>query len=300
MRFPSSFQFALPSISQSPGSRKGTRLASKRYPIFYGNEGKKLLLWISWILIFIAKKRIFLGSLYGRSIIDTSEIIAELQALGTQAHREGMEHFGIKTERAPGVSMNTLRRLARRIGKKDHALAQALWNTGLHEARLLATIVDDPSMITEEQMERWVAEFDSWDVCDQCCGNLFDKTTRAWEKAVEWSAREPEYEKRAGFVLMASLAIHEKNAPDENYLPFFEMIKREAGDRRNFVKKAVNWALREIGKRNRALNQAAIATAQEILAQNSKGKRVASDALRELTSEKVQARLRNVGQSATG
>lgn len=207
-----------------------------------------------------------------------------------------MAHFGIKTERALGVSMNNLRRLARRIGKKDHALAQALWNTGLHEARILATIVDDPRMVTEEQMKRWVTEFDSWDLCDQCCGNLFDKTTRAWDKAAEWSAREPEYEKRAGFALMAYLAAHEENAPDENYFLFLDMIKREAGDRRNFVKKAVNWALRQVGKRNISLNQAAIATAQEILAQNGKRNWVASDALRELTSEKVQARLRNARQ----
>ena len=228
--------------------------------------------------------------------MNASEIIAELQLLGSQANREGMARFGIKTERALGISMNSLRQIAWRVGKKDHALAQELWDTGLHEARLLATIVDDPGAVTQEQMERWVAEFDSWDLCDQCCGNLFDKTPDAWNKAVEWSAREQEFEKRAGFALIAYLAVHDKHAPNEKYFPYLEIIKREAGDSRNFVKKAVNWALREIGKRNASLNGAAIEAAQEILAQSGKSKWVASDALRELTSEKVQAKLRRQGR----
>jgi 3-methyladenine DNA glycosylase AlkD len=152
-------------------------------------------------------------------------------------------------------------------------------------------MIDDPGAVTPEQMEQWVAAFDSWDLCDQCCGNLFDKTASAWQKAVEWSAREHEYEKRAGFVLMAYLAVHDKKTSDERYLPYLEIIKREAGERRNFVKKAVNWALRQIGKRSASLNQAAIETAKEILAQGGKSTWVASDALRELTSEKVQAKL---------
>ena len=221
-----------------------------------------------------------------------SEIIAQLQSLGNQTNREGMAHFGIKTERALGISMDTLRGIARQIGKKDHALAQELWNTSWHEARILATLIDDPRAVSREQMEQWVAEFDSWDLCDQCCGNLFDKTPYAWDKAVEWSAREQEYEKRAGFVLIAYLAVHDKQAPDEKYLPYLAIIKREAGDSRNFVRKAVNWALRQVGKRNASLNRAAIATAHEILAQGGKSKWVASDALRELTSEKVQTKLR--------
>jgi 3-methyladenine DNA glycosylase AlkD len=220
--------------------------------------------------------------------MNASEIIAELQSLGNEANREGMARFGIKTERALGVSIGALRQMARRIGTKNHALAMALWDTGLHEARLLATIVDDPEAVTEEQMECWVSAFDSWDLCDQCCGNLFDETPYAWDKAVEWPGREREYEKRAGFVLMACLAVHDKNASDERYLPYLDIIKREALDRRNFVKKAVNWALRQIGKRSIWLNQAARGTAQEILAQGGKNTWVASDALQELTSEKVQ------------
>lgn len=224
--------------------------------------------------------------------MNTPEIIAELRSLASQTHREGMAHFGIQNERALGVSMGNLRQIGRRVGMKNHTLAQELWDTGIHETRILATIVDDSGSVTEEQMEQWVAEFDSWDLCDQCCGNLFDKTPYAWDKAVEWSAREREYEKRAGFALMAYLAVHNKKALDEQFLPYFAIIKREAGDRRNFVKKAVNWALREIGKRNASLNQAAIETARAILAQGNQGKWVASDALRELTGEQVQARLK--------
>jgi 3-methyladenine DNA glycosylase AlkD len=230
--------------------------------------------------------------------MNASQIITELQSLANPANREGMARFGIKTEQALGISMGTLRQIARRIGKKNHALAQELWETGLHEARLLATIVDDPRAVTEEQMEQWVAAFDSWDLCDQCCGNLFDKTPYSRDKATEWTKREPEYEKRAGFVLIACLAVHDKKAPDEKYLPYLKIILCEAGDSRNFVKKAVNWALREIGKRNARLNQAAIETAQEILARGGKSKWVASDALRELTSEKVQTKLRRQIQPA--
>ena len=219
------------------------------------------------------------------------DVIVELHALSDESYLMGMSYFGINSEQALGVSVVKLRQMARRIGK-NHALALELWETDLHEARILATMIADPVAVTEAQMERWVAQFDSWDICDQCCGNLFDKTTLAWDKAVEWSAREREYEKRAGFVLMAYLAVHDKHTPDERYLPLLAIIKREVGDTRNFVKKAINWALREIGKRNATLNQAAIITAQEIQAQSSRGSWVASNALNELTSEKVQAKLR--------
>ena len=225
--------------------------------------------------------------------MNVAEIITELQALGSQVNREGMARFGINTEHALGISVGMLRKIARRVGKKDHALALELWKTGIHEARILAAIVDDPKAVTEEQMEAWVTEFDSWDLCDQCCGNLFDKVPLAWKKAIEWSIREREYEKRAGFALIAYLAVHNKEASNECYLPYLQIIQREAGDSRNFVRKAVNWALREIGKRNAFLNQAAIATAQDILAQGGKRKWVATDALRELRSEKVQARFQH-------
>jgi 3-methyladenine DNA glycosylase AlkD len=188
--------------------------------------------------------------------------------------------------------MPALRGIARELGR-DHHLAQELWASGIHEARILACLIDEPSLATEEQMELWVKEFDSWDLCDQCCSNLFDRTGLAFEKAVEWSGREEEFVKRAGFVLMACLAVHDKKAGDEAFLEFLPLIKREAQDSRNFVRKAVNWALRQIGKRNPNLNRAAIEAAREIQKMDSRAARwIASDALRELTGQKVQSRLK--------
>lgn len=211
------------------------------------------------------------------------EVILELRSLESAENRAGMARFGINTDHALGVSVPNLREIGRRIKRKDHLLATRLWDTGIHEARILASIVDEPSAVTEEQMDAWVRDFASWDLCDQCCGNLFWKTPYAWDKAVEWSEREREFEKRAAFSLMAYLAVHAKKAPDERFLAFLPIIKREASDGRNFVKKAVNWALRQIGKRSTPLRQSAIETAREILARgDGKGKWVASDALREL------------------
>ena len=219
------------------------------------------------------------------------EVIAQLKSLANPANVAGMARFGINPHNTLGVSVPTLRKLAREIGR-DHALAQELWASGVHEARMLAALVDDPRQVTEEQMERWVADFDSWDVCDGCCGDLFDKTPFAYRKAVEWAGRDGEFVKRAGFALMAWLAVHDKRAPDEAFLEFLPAIKRESADARNFVKKAVNWALRQTGKRNAARNTAAIQTAQEIHDMGSRpGRWIASDALRELTSEKVRERL---------
>lgn len=218
-------------------------------------------------------------------------VMAELCARANPENVSGMARYGIVTEAALGLSIYELRPMAKAI-RGDHELALALWQTGVHEARLLAGFIDDPRLVSEEQMEGWVAQFDSWDVCDQVCSSLFDRTALAWEKAVEWTAREEEFVKRAGFVLMAALAVHDKRAPDERYVAFLPLIAREAGDERNFVKKAVNWALRQIGKRNSALNVAAVEAAQEIEAQGSRSARwIARDALRELTSYKVRARL---------
>ena len=168
-----------------------------------------------------------------------------------------------------------------------------MWETGLHDARLLATMIDDPRQVTVAQMEKWVRDFDSWDVVDGCCGNLFDKSPVAIGKAKEWCRREAEYEKRAGFVLMAELAVHDKNSKDQVFLDFLPLIIDGASDKRNFVKKAVNWSLRQIGKRNLKLNRAAVSTALEIQKmESSAAKWVASDALRELKSSQVQKRLR--------
>jgi 3-methyladenine DNA glycosylase AlkD len=225
------------------------------------------------------------------------EIMAELRSLESDHNRDGQARFGINTSHALGVSVVNIRRIGRQAGKKKHDLAAQLWATGIHEARILASIVEDPAAVTEQQMEEWVREFDSWDLCDQCCGNLFSKTPFGFSKAVGWSEREREFEKRAGFALMAYLT-HVKRNADDQFLPFLLIIRREAGDSRNFVKKAVNWALREIGKRSPMLNAAAIETAQAILAdaeaqgKRGAGKWVASDALRELTSEQVQERLK--------
>jgi 3-methyladenine DNA glycosylase AlkD len=225
------------------------------------------------------------------SNLSLEEILSQLNALASEHDREGMARFGIRTDKALGISVANLRKIGRAVGK-DHELALRLWDTGIHEARILASIVDVPSAVTEEQMERWVADFDSWDLCDQCCGNVFDKTPYAYQKAHEWSAREAEFEKRAGFALMAYIAWHDQKAPDEPFLEFLPDIVRESGDARNFVKKAVNWALRAIGKRSIALNEAAIATAREIEALGTRPARwIATDALRELTSEAVQSRL---------
>jgi len=182
--------------------------------------------------------------------------------------------------------------MAKEIGM-NHNLANRLWGSKIHEARILASLISNPEMVTEEQIEKWAKDFDSWDVCDLCCGNLFDKTKYAYKKAVEWSSRDEEFVKRAGFVLMATLAVHDKKAQDEDFLKFFPLMIREATDRRNFVKKAVNWALRQIGKRNLNLNKKAIKTAKEIKIIESKSARwIASDAIRELESESVQKRLR--------
>ncbi|MEJ2050059.1 MAG: DNA alkylation repair protein [Calditrichota bacterium] len=218
-------------------------------------------------------------------------ILARLHNIADPKALEGMERFGIRTSSALGISMPRLRQLARDIGK-NHDLAEALWESGLHEARILASLVAVPGEVTNELMDRWVLDFDSWDLCDQCCSNLFDKTKWNYQKAVEWPGRHEEFVKRAGFVLMACLAVHDKRAPDQAFLSFLPLIRREAGDGRNFVKKAVNWALRQIGKRNLVLNGHCIQLAEELKESDSSvALWIASDALRELTGEKVQQRL---------
>jgi 3-methyladenine DNA glycosylase AlkD len=202
-----------------------------------------------------------------------------------------MARFGIDTKNSYGVSVAKIRELAKEIGRK-HSLAQELWSTGNHEARILAGMVDSPLEVSERQMEAWVRDFDSWDVCDLCCGNLFSKTKLAYEKAVQWSGREEEFVKRAGFVMMATLAVRDKKAADKMFENFLSIIEESSTDERNFVKKAVNWALRQIGKRDLRLNKASIQTARGIQGKNSRAARwIAADALRELTSREVQDRL---------
>ena len=228
--------------------------------------------------------------------MECAEVLKKLKSLSDPKAVEGMARFGINPKNTYGVSIPKLRNLAKELRRitndNNHRLAQKLWSSGIHEARILASMVDDPEKVTDTQMERWVGDFDSWDVCDQCCSNLFDKTRFAYQKAVEWSSRKEEFVKRAGFTIMACLAVHDKRANDDTFLKFLALMKKGAVDDRNFVKKAVNWALRQIGKRNPELNKAAIETAKEIKKMDSKSaKWIASDAIRELTGSAVWKRL---------
>jgi 3-methyladenine DNA glycosylase AlkD len=207
-----------------------------------------------------------------------TEIINYLKSLSNEQNKEGQARFGINTEKSFGINIPVLRNLAKQY-KKQHELALQLWSTGYYR------------QVTEQQMEAWAADFNSWDLCDQCCGNLFDKTPFAYDKATAWAAREEEFVRRAGFTLMATLAVHDKKAPDEKFFHFFSLIEQFAFDERNFVKKAVNWALRQMGKRSLVLHKKATATAEKLLLQKHKSARwIATDALRELDSEKVLAK----------
>jgi 3-methyladenine DNA glycosylase AlkD len=213
-------------------------------------------------------------------------IMRRLKELGSAESLEGMARFGINTKGAYGVSVTELRKMAKMIGQ-NHELAIKLWASGIHEARILAGIVDDPDRVTERQMDAWVRDFDSWDVCDQVCSNLFDKTEFAYKKALEWSHEKDEFVKRAGFAMMACLAVHDRKAKDKDLERFLPIIVREATDERNYVKKAVNWALRQIGKRNVHLCRIAMTTARDIQKMDSPAaKWIAADALRELEKKK--------------
>lgn len=203
-----------------------------------------------------------------------------------------MAHFGITSSVIYGVSLPELRRIAKEAGT-DHELAADLWEEGSREARILAGMIDNPALVTVEQMEAWAADFDSWEICDQCCSNLFRKTSHAWPMALEWAGREDQYVKRAGFVLAAVMAVGDRESDNEKFEQFFEIIVRESADGRNYVMKSVNWALRQIGKKNLHLNRKAVETAEEIAAVDSKCARwIASGALRELTGKAVTDRLR--------
>jgi 3-methyladenine DNA glycosylase AlkD len=222
---------------------------------------------------------------------DLEEILFELHAQTNHANKTGMARFGIQTDTALGISIPVLRNLAKLI-KKNHALALQLWQTNIHEARLLACFIANPKEVTEELMELWVKDFNSWDICDQCCGNVFDKTPFVFKKAVEWTKREEEYVNRAGFVLMAAAAVHLKSVENEVFLSFFPIIEAHAIDERNFVKKAINWTLRQIGKRNLILNKEAIILAEILKNSSHKAARwIGSDAYRELTNENTLTRI---------
>jgi len=219
------------------------------------------------------------------------DVLDKLQSKAQPEQLKGMAKYGMTVEQRLGVSVPDMRKLAKEIGR-DHKLALDLWRTGIAEARILAAMVGDPAKLTEEQMEDWVKGINSWDVCDQVCMNLFEKNQLAWKKIVDWSEREEKFVKRTAFSLIACLAWHDKKASDERFIALLPVIIRGAMDERNFVKKAVNWSLRNIGKRNLNLNKAAITAAREIKQLDSKAARwVASDAIRELESESIQKRL---------
>ncbi|HTB92371.1 MAG TPA: DNA alkylation repair protein [Candidatus Sulfotelmatobacter sp.] len=227
-------------------------------------------------------------------------IVGELRRLGSRRNVEGMARYGIRAKKVFGVSKPKLDALASKIGK-NHSLGLALWATGIQDAKILAGLISEPRKVTIAQMELWVRDFDNWDSCDGTCCHLFVFAKDAWAKAFAWTKREEEFQKRAGFALAAYLAYRDKAAGDAKYLKFLKVIEREAADERNFVRKAVNWALRNIGKRNSRLNRAAIATAWRLQKKESSASRwIAADALRELEGEGVQARLREREQKNDG
>ena len=221
-----------------------------------------------------------------------AEVLKWLERRGSRRNALGMARYGIRSERRVlGVSMGTMLPLAKRLGK-DHALAIALWQSGCYEAQMLATMVDEPGRVTRRQMNAWAADFDNWAVCDTACFKLFDQTPFAWEKARQWAASPREFVKRAGFALMACLALHDKAAPDKSFQSFLPLVEQGARDDRNFVKKAVSWALRGIGERSLALNAAAVAAAKRLAQSEQASCRwVGKDALRQLARPAVFARL---------
>ena len=224
-------------------------------------------------------------------------VVDELRQHGSRVNVEGMARFGIRSDDIFGVSKPVMDQIARKIGK-NHELGLELWQTGNHDARLLGMLISNPARVTSRQMEDWVKCFDNWDVCDGTCCHLFAAAKPAWNKALSWTRRKNEFEKRAGFALIAYLAIHDKLAVDRKFAPCLEAIERESADDRNFVRKAVNWALRNIGKRNIHLNREAIVSAEHIRAIGTRaGRWIAADALRELNSDAVQERLHRKAQA---
>lgn len=224
---------------------------------------------------------------------ETEEIIEILKSRADESIRKGMARYGIVTDKAFGISLPDLRSLAKNY-KKNHALALELWEAGFHETRILATLIDDNKLVSEIQMEKWVKDFYSWDICDQCCSNLFDKTIFAVNKAIEWSDRHEEFVKRAGFTMMACLAVHSKTMDNKQFIDFMQLIIRESTDKRNFVRKAVNWALRQTGKRNLLLHSEALKVAETLInSENATAKWIGKDAFKELSDQKIIDRLKN-------
>jgi 3-methyladenine DNA glycosylase AlkD len=250
-------------------------------------ESALIVAYIDWL-----KRRINTDGRTISTMAAVEEIIERLKRKAKPANLAGMAKYGMSVEQRLGVSVPDMREIAKGVGK-DHNLALKLWQTGIAEAKIVAALIDNPDELTEEQMDAWVKDFNSWDVCDQVCMNLFDKSPLAWKKVIDWSERDEEFVKRAAFSLIACLAWHDRKSEDERFIRLLPVIVKCSDDDRNYVKKAVNWALRHIGKRNLNLNKVAINTAKEIRRINSKAARwIASDAIRELESEAVQRRLK--------
>jgi 3-methyladenine DNA glycosylase AlkD len=223
---------------------------------------------------------------------EVESILAELKALGSEKNRAGLARYGINTERAFGVSLAAMAPIAKRH-KRDHELAAALWRAGWHEARILAAIIDDPKSVTQAQMDRWAADFDSWDLCDQVSMKLFARTPYVGEKVRQWAEDEREFVRRAAFALIAGYTVHAKKAPDAEFLAFLPIIEKHATDPRNYVRKAVNWALRQIGKRSLALHRPALALAERLAASDDRTARwIGRDAVKELTDPVQMTRIR--------
>ncbi|MDB4889455.1 MAG: alkylation repair enzyme [Gemmatimonadetes bacterium] len=222
---------------------------------------------------------------------DVASVLAWLKKHSSKATRDGMARYGVPSDNALGVTMADMKVIAREIGK-NHQLAAELWNTGIYEARMLTSFVDDAALVSAAQMNRWARDFDSWGICDTVCFHLFDRTPHAWEKVEQWHDRKEEFIKRAAFALLWGLTVHDKRAADSAFVDGLGYIERAASDERHFVKKAVNMALRAVGKRNAALNTAAVATARRLADSAETTPRwVGKDALRELTSAGVTRRL---------
>jgi len=222
---------------------------------------------------------------------EVESVIASLKRSATKRTRDGMARYGLPSDKAFGVSVGDMQKLAKRLGQ-NHELAAALWDTGWYEARMLACFVDEPACVTPAQMDRWCRDFDNWGICDTVCFSLFDETPLAWAKARQWAKSPREFVKRAGFALMACLAGHDKAATDAQFLALLPLIEQGAHDERNFVKKGVSWALRRIGRRSLALHTAALAVATRLSQSVEAACRwVGNDAARELASPKVRSRL---------
>jgi len=224
--------------------------------------------------------------------MEYQEVIKKIKSLRNPENVKGMVRYGINPRNNLGVSIYKMRPIAKEIGR-NHDLAIKLWNSDIHDARLLACFIDDPDKLTSEQMDSWAKDFDSWDICDQTCTSLFDLNPLAWKKVFEWAEQDEEFVKRGAFALIAGLSVHDKKASDKKFEQFFPIIKKHSIDERNYVKKAVNWALRNIGKRNLNLNKKTIELSKNILTINSKtAKWIARDAIRELSTEKIQKKIK--------